>query len=310
MATTDARLAAAVLDGLAATGIPFAVLHNEDKIADGNVESDLDIVVGVEPRTVVRRLSESLQEVGLRPVLLWDYDVSMTVTVFLVTSDASEGVQLDLLCDPMGHGKYAARTGRLLQGRVAGTRWPTVNSVDCLAYLVRKRHVKGDVRRLDDLLAQARSLPANELHNSLSETFSPRVATQLKRMIDEARPDQNAAYPLGYSFRDLARRAVRLGSPVGFWVEVEGDPPFDTLNSIAEVFKRILPMSRAGMRPRSVAAQVPWLLSVVAPVRWRAGLYISGGTGWPGGDLRLPPAQSISESCAHIVDAMNGRLIL
>jgi hypothetical protein len=309
MATTDARLAAAVLDGLATAGIEFAVLHNEETIAAGEVHSDLDVIVATKPRTAIRDLAPYLEQVGLRPIVLWDYDVSETLTAFLVTPDASEGVQLDLMFDPMGQGKYGARTGRMLERRVAGVRWPTASPIDRLAYLIRKRHVKRDSLRLNTLLTQARLFPAAELQGVIHETFSPRIATGLVSMANGATPKQASAYPLGYRLRDLARRVKRLRNPAGFWVEIAGDPPLELLDSIAERFGRILPVAGAGLRPRWLVSRFGWLLTVLAPVRWRAGLYVSGGTGWPSSDLRLPPNHDLDTLCSQIVEAMHARIV-
>jgi len=307
MATTDAHLAAAVLDGLVAAGVEFAILHNEEKIAGGDVGSDLDVVVAARPHTVIRQVRPVLERAGLRPIMVWDYDVGHTLTVFLATPNASGGVQLDLMCDPTGRGKYGAKTESMLESRVAGARWPTVGPLHRLTYLIRKRHVKQDDDRLTTLVVEARSFPAEDLAAVIQETFTPRVAESLSRVVFGGDTREAPPYPRGYHPRNVARWLGRLRKPAGFWVEITGDPPPELLNEVADRFGRILPVVGAGVRPGRLS-QIGWLRAAVAPIRWRAGLYVSGGIGWPAGDLRIAPSEDLDSLCFDIVGAMTQRL--
>jgi hypothetical protein len=300
-------LAAEVLDALVAAGVEFAVLHNEEETAAGEVTSDLDLVVAQEPRTVLSLARSWLERVGVCPVVLWDYDVGHTSTVFLATADASEGVQLDLMYDPMGHGKYGARTDRMLETRVDGVRWPTVGSLHRLAYLMRKRHVKQDEERLTALIAEARFLPTLEMETAFLETFSPKIARSLVQ-IASGMASRAVPYPRGYRIRDVARRVGRIRKAAGFWVEIEGGPSPDLLNAVADRFGRFLPVTGASLRPSAFWAEVEWWRAEVAPVRWRAGLFASDGADWPRGDLRVAPSDDLDVLCVQIVAAMDQRV--
>src|SRR5438552_15767372 len=142
MATSSGRLAAAALDALAASAVRFAVLHKEDLVATEAIESDVDIVVAGDPMAVLGGALPALHGAGLHPVAFWPYDVARTGTIFLATADATEGVQLDMLSDPKGEGKYGVRSAVLLARAVPGLRWPTISREHRLLYLLRKRSVK------------------------------------------------------------------------------------------------------------------------------------------------------------------------
>lgn len=308
MATTNASLAADVLDGLIDAGVEFAFLHGEQEAAAGVVKSDIDLVVANKPTSVLAVARPCLERIGVRPFVLWDYDLGHTSTVFLATADASEGVQLDLMCDPKGHGKYGARTGAMLESRVAGVRWPAVGHLHRLAYLVRKRQVKQDHERLQALLVEIRSFPAQEVGAVLRESFAPQIAGNLAEIISGRATGGSAPYSSSYRVRDMVRKAGRLRRPAGFWVEMAGDPHSDLLDTVAGRFGRILPMVATGFRPPGFLSQVEWLRTEVAPVRWRAGLFVSGGAGWPSGDLRVEKSEDLDGICSRVVRAMSQRI--
>jgi len=308
LATTNARLAAAVLDSLEGSGLEFAVLHGEEAIAAGDVTSDLDVVVAIHPIAAVAQAAAQLESAGLFPVIVWDYDVGGTATVLLATRDASEGVQLDLMYDPSGRGKYGARTGPMLASRVSGVRWPTVGDEHRIAYLIRKRHVKGDEGRLNVLLSEARQIFQPQFMTLVRETFSRRVADSIQDLVDGRGSARRVPYPGGYRFRNAWRRAKRILHPTGFWVEIADESAAEAVVEVAERFKRFLPAVAVGVRPSGLLARIGWILSIVAPVRWRAGVYLSGGFGWPRGDLRLAALGDLDILCSQIVHGMNTRL--
>ena len=307
MATTDARLAAAVLDSLAQSGLEFAVLHGEQGIARGESVSDVDVVVAMKPRLVIERASASLESAGLRPIMIWDYDVGGTATVFLTTSDASDGVQLDLMYDPHGQGTYGARCGPMLASRVNGERWPTVGEAHRIAYLIRKRHVKKDAERLRELLSEARLFPQTEFSSLVRETFASRVAVSILDLVAGGR-SSHIPLPRGYRASNAARGARRLLRPTGFWVEITGESATALALGVARRFERFLPVVAMSRRPRGGLAQMSWIMSKVVPVRWRAGVFVSVGIGWPRGDLRLVVPNDLDELCSRIVEAMNSEV--
>jgi hypothetical protein len=307
LATTSAALAAAVLDSLEKCGLEFAVLHGEESIAAGNVFSDLDVVVGTHPAAALSQASIVLGDAGVYPILIWDYDVGGTTTVFLATADASEGVQLDLMYDPLGRGKYGAKTGPMLASRVSGERWPTVGTQCRTAYLIRKRHVKGDFGRLERLLSDARQFANADFNSIVRETFSSPVADSILGLVAGNGRFGSVPFARSYKLRNALRLVRRVLRPTGFWVEIGGESGSELIGRVLVRFKRFLPVVETGRRPRGVGAQVRWVASDVVPVRWRPGLFVSQRFGLPRGDLRIPTFDDVDRLCSRIVDAMRIR---
>ena len=138
MPTTSGELARACLAGLRDAGAKFAVLHDYEQLESDQI-SDVDIVVGQDPRTVIRATERCGAERGLLPIILWPYDIGGTVTLFLATPDARDGVQLDMLHDPDGVGRYGVRSEILLQFVEERPIAPVVDSAARLLYLWQKR---------------------------------------------------------------------------------------------------------------------------------------------------------------------------
>lgn len=309
MATTDANLAVAVLDALEESGVEFAVLHGETEIASGRATSDLDLVVATNPIFALERASALLHRAGLSPILAWDYDVAGTVTVFLATSNASEGVQLDLMHDPDGRGRYGARSGLMLASSMRGTRWPTVTPLHQLGYQIRKRHVKRDPARLETLLSEARSMTHDTFRPAVRDAFSTRAAESITALVAGQRMGSKAPYPHGFRYRDSARKLTRIIRPAGFWAEIAGESTAIAAHAVAARFSRLLPRVATSERPRKNAAmQLNWLVSEVAPVRWRAGLFVSSASdpGIPRSDVTLDDG-STDELCSSVVSAMRSK---
>jgi hypothetical protein len=308
MATTNARLAAAVLDSLAQSGLQFALLHNEGAIATGQVPSDLDVVVGVPPGAVIQRVSTLLEAAGLRAIMVWDYDVGDTATIFLATSDASEGVQLDLMYDPVGRGKYGAKTGPMLESSVPGLRWPHVGPMHRTAYLIRKRSVKQDAIGLRRQITEAGRFSPVDFSSVVRGTFSRRVANSVLGLVEGRGLSSHVPYPAAYGARNLMRRLRRVVRPTGFWVDISGHSAMEVAEGVANRFLRFLAVAVATERPRGHIAQLGWVVSRVLPVRWRAGVVVSAGSGRPRGDLQLEAAVGVDEMCSRVVDAMSRRV--
>lgn len=70
-----------------------------------------------------------------------------TASVFFATETAEEGIQLDLLHDPSGSGRYGFRTTALLEEVQFVDGWPALSHGAGLVYLLRKRLVKGNEER-------------------------------------------------------------------------------------------------------------------------------------------------------------------
>ncbi len=314
MATTDPTLAATALDILASESIPFAVLHSEESIINGNATSDIDLVVGCTPYQMLGIVTREFHRVGLYPVVLWPYDVADTATLLLATEDGSDGVQLDLLCDRAGLGHYGIRSGRILEMATDGRRWPTACPDHELLYSIRKRHWKGQHGRLLALAGEGRRGKERlSLQYEAQQLFERRVADQVSGFLtgEAGRFTEEPALPAGYRIRNFNRRFARLRRPVGFWVDLSEH--FYELSRVADIaarFGRFLPTVGWGSRPRGMMEELAWGIREVAPVRWRAGLYAS----WSDSPGRLRPdlvlaGSDAGETDRRIVAEMEKRLL-
>jgi len=300
MATTDSRLALASLEGMRAAGVRFALLHGADRLSGGEV-SDVDLVVGEDPVSVVRRAAVSWQTRGLVPVVLWPYDIGGTATVFLATPDASEGVQLDLLHDPEGVGKYCVRSGALLASASQNAALPTVSAAASLVYQWRKRTAKRDAARLGDLTRLAGTIDPRELlAASGAVTGSPAAAQHML----EGRPGLRARRPY-HPLRRVSRLRQRLASPVGFWAHT---PQAKIGTETARRFSRFLVCAASQPTP-SLIRQPAWWAATVMPTRLRPGVFVSHGPlpRWRAPDAVLT-GSSPDEAAQQLTSAMNVRL--
>jgi hypothetical protein len=313
VATTGGRLARAALDALASVGVGFVVLHHESAVAHADARGDVDLAVADPPRVILERARAAWSAVDLHPVMVWSYDVGLTVTVFLATGEGRDGVQLDLLHDPDGLGKYGVKSSVLVAAGVPGQRWLMANPDHELLYSIRKRSFKRDRRRLADLLSAARMTPPLRLAAEVPRLFSPRGAdlmrSALEGDVDEVM-GRSAADPL----HEAARRVGRLTRPPGFWVEMTttATDAAASARKLADRFGGYLPHAAAGHRPASTVKAWAWWLHDVAPVRWRPGLFVSWSSGvdrWPSADLVVTSDGSdIDHLARRIVTAAEGRI--
>ncbi len=262
------------------SGVAFALLHREADLLSGDVASDVDMAVGEPPRRLLTRSVGRLHEAGLHPVVVWEYDVGGTATVFLSTGDAHDGVQLDLLFDPEGHGKYGVRTEAVIGAAQQGERWPCADPHGELAYLIRKRQVKGDRLRLAELVEQAQSLPAAAFDEAVRTTLSDPAKTDVLAMVRE-RSSQGRRRSPAYWALATQRLGRRVFHPIGCWAELEGEGADQQSRALAARFGRFLLRGTASARPAGRPAQARWWVADVAPVRWRAGLHVSWGVATP-----------------------------
>lgn len=208
MATTNPILAGRVLDALVAASVPFVVLHGESRIAMAMPLSDVDVAVDISPEQLIIAAIPEWAAVDLHPVQVCPYDVGGT-SVFLATSDASDGVQLDLLHDPDGYGRLGVRTSRLVDRAYDGCKWPRLPRREEATYLLAKRLLKGQQQAAMKLRAELLEAggPADIL-SSARRNFSRRGGRIAKRVID----------------------------PVGFWLDTRAS----TAGPVAERFARFL----------------------------------------------------------------------
>ena len=69
------------------------------------------------------------------------------------------GMQLDIMYDPAGHGRYGLRTDRLLRTATAGSRYLKLCPEGEVAYLLQKRLRKQDWTVLERLMSDWDQLP-------------------------------------------------------------------------------------------------------------------------------------------------------
>lgn len=309
MPTTSPLHAALLLDALVDTGIPFAILHGEAKILDGTVSSDIDVVVGRPPSEVARQLAATSDAHGLHLVAASDYDVGALCT-FWCTADAAHGVQLDLWNDPHGHGRFGIRTQALLEARISGAAWPTLDCVDQLLYLLRKRHWKRDWARLPELRAAAGMLGTPTIL-ARAETVLTRPARRtVSRLLRGDTPRRLGTHLAHWPLTAMryARRTLR---PAGFWAELHGSGHAPVLaEAVAERFRRFLVHAVATTRPQSPTERRRPALDTVPVLRRRPALIVSTP---PARHLGRPDARiclrddDLARTCRCLVAAMTSR---
>ncbi len=300
MATTSAELARSALEGFREAGVSFAVLHGYERLQSLNL-SDVDLVVGQDPRKVVRTSMPFWKQRGLVPILTWPYDIGGTLTVFLATEDARDGVQLDILYDPEGRGRCRLRSEALLSFGEERPLAPTVGDEARLIYLWQKGMAKGQDDRLLALRREAAAVDYEQLAG---------VSLLVTGSLDAARGLAGTEVPRGLE-RGLELRprishvASRVKSPIGVWAHVvHGQVGGELTRRLA----RYLVIVRSSGLPGSWR-QIPWYAAKVAPVRYRAGAFISFGNG---ALVRRPDVEirsdDVEQAASELIESMTRRL--
>jgi hypothetical protein len=294
MATTSSDAALKAVVAIQGTGVRHAILHGEEDLVRGDVDSDVDIVADRAVHEVVRSVADQWQALGLYPVIVWPYDTGGTGSIFLTTLDAGVGVQLDILHDPEARGRYGVRTDRLLRAAHAGDEFTTVAPTQSAAYLLAKRISKGqtsEARRLVELV------PPAEID---LDVLRPDVADVVRSFMRDG--SSNTGWRRKPS---PGRLLTRLRNPVGAWIELSAD---DSKDVAAELISRF-----ALFLPHAVLIPAPhlgtWVASV-APTRWRAGIVASHGRRigiTPTPDLSILDRVSVDEACRRTVVAISRR---
>ena len=238
----------------------YAILHGADRVLTQSVISDLDVVVGLEPDDVIRRISQCLGDSGLWPIMEWPYDVGHTLTVFLATDDGREAMQLDMLNDRRGVGKYAVKSDVLLKRSVRRDGLPVVRPADETVYLVRKRIVKGDRAALVALSDQISGFARSEVAESMSSTLS----VVGRRSVDSflrGRPGVLGIRPIR-SALNVLRQARRLFRPTGYWLHCASP---EMAEAVVERFGAYLPHAVVLGSPDSPGAIVRLLMRRLRP---------------------------------------------
>jgi hypothetical protein len=292
MGLTDGELARALLDGMADEGVRFAVLHQSERLQAGEIDSDIDLVVADPPAVVMSRLRVLLARLGLAPILVWPYDAGATRGVFLARADLTEGLQLDLLHDPTGLGKYGIRSAAALAESVSG-RWPALAADAETAYRIRKRLLKGppaSVQSLVDGVGDPAAVVA-----AAARIMTPRAAESVTRALARRSWRARSATPLPIRWR---RGWRRLRRPVGAWVHLVNGSEGQA-DELRRRLARILP--RAEARP----AGAEWWRQPVITRRRPAVILTWGGT-VSGPDVRVAESD-LAGQAAHLVAALEAR---
>jgi hypothetical protein len=274
VATTDSRLAAAAIGALDRTGVSYAVLHGQERLGASESEQagDTDLVVDRPPRAALAAARTELEHVGLTFVLLWYYDIGGTATVFLTDDLGTHGVQLDLLFDPAGVGRYRLSSTRMLGYRQSWRGTHVVAPEAQVVYLWRKRSAKEQAQRLADLRQQAETLDREALRRCALDLMGTSLAAD---EILAGRPARTS-WPSARRIALHGHRVVtRLRQPAGFWLHLTDGSEHEAL-PLQERFGALFPhatvLAPRGGRRRSVrpAARAAW-------ARLRPGLVITYG---------------------------------
>lgn len=238
------------------------------KLHEGGI-SDVDVAVDTDPIDVIRAARPAWARIGLTPILAWPYDIGGTLTVFLATMDGTEGVQLDMLFDREGVGRYGVRSEGLVDSAIAGAI-PEVSEPARLTYLWRKRVVKGHEHVLDALRSEAANIPAEDLVRASNQlTGSSETAEELL-----ARSDTRSPVSHRHPITRLRRFVGRVAHPIGYWAHVTDQA---MAADLADRMSGYLVVVRTGAVP-GVPRQPLWYLRQVWPTTLRPGVFLSHGT--------------------------------
>ena len=301
MATTSAALARSALEGFREAGVSFAVLHGYERLEGLNL-SDVDLVVSQNPQKVVRATMPFWERRGLVPILAWPYDIGGTLTLFLATGDARDGVQLDILYDPEGRGRSRVRSEALLSFAQERPIAPAIADEARLVYLWQKGMVKGQDARLLALRREAAEVDYGKLAD---------VSLLVTGSLDAARGLVGTDVPHGiersFALRSrLSRVATRVISPIGIWAHVVHSQVGAELTRRLAGYLVIVQSSRLP----GLWRQIPWYAARVAPVRHRAGAFVSFGNGKL---VRRPDVEvhsdEVERAASELIQSMTMRLV-
>jgi hypothetical protein len=304
----SAECAHKALQAFGRAGVGYAFLHGETEVAVGTVRGDLDLVVSEPALQCLRRARHHLADEGLCILSAWANDVGGTGAVCIADRRGEAGVQLDLLYDPRGAGKFGIRTTRAMKRTVKGERWPTLPDIERLLYVARKGQLKGDRMRTARTLTALREHDPAQVDQVLQWLFSFRPRLELRRLLAGRGP-----LPGGRRLshlRSLWRYADRMRAPAGHWVEVYGDGSAAIGSSLADRLEPLMIGVARGPRPGHNAAFLWWWVMSVLPTRVRAGAYVSwaGVSAGKRADVVLEVAE-VDELVAASVDAFERRTL-
>lgn len=244
MGTNSPELATHLMDAIDRINTPYALLHEEANVATGQVHTDIDVVVDEDPRRLLRAMMDDITPRHASPLLLWNYDTGCW-TSFWFTADLSQGVQLDLMCDPDGESTYGIRTSAMLEHRVRGRRYWHIDQAAANLYEISKRLHKRDRPRLEAATASFRSNP--DWDSLCRELLSRRRLEELSPVLADARPGRaTREWPRRPGRSRSARRLLdRLTHPIGLIVNTGDHLVDESAQELASRLSGILPSCHA-----------------------------------------------------------------
>jgi hypothetical protein len=202
-----------VLDALLLNEDGFVVLHKEPELASGAAESDADLATSLCLNDALGRLRAHAAGLEMKVLSVWHYD-TVSASTFLLTR--SGVVQVDILSDLAGSGKYGLRTGVAVRNRVMGERWWRLSPLDEQLYLLRKRWVKRDLPRIREHVARATADKVlGDAHERAWQLFSPAARRSIAAALSGATPGRQV--PRLHRAPEMLRRFAR---PPGALVDI------------------------------------------------------------------------------------------
>lgn len=206
---------------------PVVLLHGEEDLLAGRLTSDIDCAVASHSvTTVVAAAIEAGRTHDLRLVSVWPYDCR-GLALFLSTPDLAEIVQVDVLADARGIGKYGLRTDPLVRrARETPHGWLRPEPLDEVLYLLSKRTLKGQSDRVAQLRTKAVHHPAQAIEEAATTLLAPHARGRVLRALQLAAPSLpvRAGDRLARAVAEVRRLVQRLRHPVGAWIHVVVPP--------------------------------------------------------------------------------------
>ncbi len=203
MGTTDVSLGLALLGCLDRRGVDYAVLHNAEALSTDHETSDIDIAIAGDPWEAVACLVEDRGSHGLYLAMLWEYDRCSLTSIWL-SETCADGVQLDLLADPKGQGRYGLLTDVVLAGRVKTGAVPAhLSATSQAVYTLSKRIVKRDQERALLAIETLESVAGTDATAELRRLLSPRMRRRAARAFRTRRIGSLCFSPQGEGMRRL-----------------------------------------------------------------------------------------------------------
>ena len=295
MPISDPDIPVTFLNVMTEVGVPFLVLHGEDRVGTPLLTSDLDLVVDVSPTVALNRVRERLYERGLHTVLIWPYDLGGTCGIFLASkTEAAGGAQIDLLFDPRGCGRYGIKSRALIENGEVRETFPVPAPLDQELYLLRKAACKG---KQEDLRASvsrlSRSGQLEGARERVPALFSRAAAKDVLRLLGahDRLVSRFSIRPIR-TLANIDRIARRVLNPSGYWIELVSaeDSVIEVASELEDAFSGYLLRVMKGPRPTRMVEMGPWWITRVLPTKIRAGMFISWASTsrWPNADITIP----------------------